>query len=441
MSTTQLSCPRAISASLMGLLILTSTPALAADSAGVRSGRFRVHPEARVEGRFDNNLYRQDSTEGTTAAGFLRLMPSLRITNPYPGAVSLDGSLGLELRQYLDSAINDQQDAVGLNLAAGATLGRGKAFSLALNEDLRRQLEPGQGVSQKAADKDSDLDVGDCTAPCSLAFWRNTTRVQAQFAPGGGRLVFAPSYKLMITRFEEFDANDKDVHEVRAGGSYRFFPRTSVVFDGSYSIISYSKPNPEVSEIAPLRVKAGLRGLITTKLATTLTGGYGLTNSDSGDEYSSFIAQAELVYALTQGMRARLNYTRDFEDSSFSNFVKTDRIGVKLQTRLGGNFNASADFTVSFRGYSQGFLTGVDPDNVNDPQSDIQVAESELSDRSDTLYIANLAGSYHPSEWLVVTGGYRLEQNDSSFGARVALIDNFAAFARHQIFLGAGLLL
>lgn len=438
---TKLVLAKAISASLMASLLLLPVPVLA-QSNGLRSGRFRVHPEARLEGRFDNNLYRQDSTEGSTAAGYLRLMPSLRITNPFPGSVALDGSLGLELRQYLDSTINDQQDAVGVNLAAGATLGRGKSFSLAINQDLRRQLEPGQGNSEEAVQADdgatNNVLEGGCGSPCSLSFWRNTTRVQARFAPGGGRFVFAPSYKVLLTRFEELDTIDKDRHEFRAGASYRFFPRTSLVFDGSYQIIDYVE-SQQVAEVNPVRVKAGLRGLITTKLATTLTAGYGTTNAASGDDYANFIAQAELIYAVTHGLRARLQYARDFEDSSFSNFVQTDRAGVKLQSKLGGNFNANADFGVSFRSYSQGSLKGVDPaTGIGD---DFQVDATELSDRTDTFYIANVAGSYHPNDWLVVTGGYRLEQNDTSFGVRVNRIQNFAAFARHQVFLGAGLLL
>lgn len=445
----QFGSARAISASLTGLLLAASSPVFAQNSNGVRTGRFRVHPEARVEGRFDNNLYREDADEGLTQAGYVRLMPSLRITNPFPGSVAIDGSGGLEIRQYLDSTINDQQDAIGLNLAAGATLGRGKAFSLSLNEDLRRQLEPGQGFSTDVQGADdggattSVLENG-CATPCTLSFWQNTTRVLARFAPGGGRFVFAPSYRLRLTRFEETDNIDKDTHELRAGASYRFFPRTSLVFDASYEIIDYLEPqgSGSVADITPIKVRAGLRGLITTKLAATLTGGFGTTNAASGDDYSNFLAQAELIYALTQGMRARLQYARDVSDSSFSNFVQTDRIGVRVQARLGGNFNANADFAVSIRNYSQGFLTGVNAGTDEEiAASTVQIADAELNERSDTFYIANLAGSYHPNDWLVITGGYRLEQNDTSFGVRVNGVENFSAFQRHQIFLGAGLLL
>lgn len=429
----------AISASLAGLLVLSTLPAFAQSSAGVRSGRFRVHPEARVEGRFDSNLYREDTVEESpTQVGYLRLMPSLRVTNPHPGQVALDGSLGLELRQYLDSTVNDQQDAVGVNLAVGGTLGQGKAFSLSINEDLRRQLEAGQGFNVAGAeetgagdDPPADVDAVGCASPCTLSFWRNTTRVQARIAPGGGRLVFAPSYRLSILRYEEFDTIDKDTHELRLGGSYRFFPRTSMVFDTSYSFINYTDEQ-QTAEVTPFRVKGGLRGLITTKLATTLTVGYGNAFASTGDNFSSVIALVEMIYALSPGLRARVSYNRDFGDSAFANVVTTNRVGGKLQAALGGDFNASADVYASFRSYSQGFI---------EPGVEAQVDAAELAGRDDTFLVGNLAGSYHPNEWLVVTGGYRLEQNITSYGVRIGGVENFAAFARHQIFLGAGLLL
>ena len=426
---------RAIAAPLGAVLPFVLVAAAHAQGNGVRSGRFRVHPEARFEARFDNNLYREDAQEESpVAAGYLRLMPSLRLTNPAPGPVSVDGSAGLEIRQYLESRINDQQDALGVGLAAGATIGQGQGFELAINQDLRRQLEVGQGVDQQPGTAEPQVEEVDCASPCTFTFWRNVTRLQGRFAPGGGRLVFAPGYKFTLTRFEEFDTIDKDEHELRAGGSYRFFPRTSFVIDGAYQIIDYTAKQL-VGDISPVRVQAGLRGLVTTKLAVVLTGGYGSTLTSAkgeqpDDDFAGFIGTAELIYELTQGLRARLSYDRDFADSSFSNFVAVDRVGGKLEARLGGNFNATAEFYASFRGYSEGRVV-----------DGVSVSAAQLSSREDTFLVGDLAGSYHANDWLVVTGGYRLEQNNTEYGSAVGAARNFAAFARHQIFLGLALLL
>jgi len=325
-------------------------------------------------------------------------------------------------------------------LAAGASLGQGGPFTLAINEDLRRQLEPGQGFSTDPTPDDptDDEEVGDkCRNPCTLSFWRNVLRFQGRMAPGGGRLVLAPSYKYTLVRFEEFDTTNKDEHEIRFGGSYRFFPRTSFVVDASYLMIEYLSDKHLAADLSPVRIKAGMRGLITTRLAATLTAGYGdalvsKSGDQFGDSYAGVIAQTELVYQVSNGLRARISYSRDFADSAFSNVVTIDRVGAKLQAALGGNFNASADFSASLRSYSKGY-------NVDDTV--ITVDPTELSERDDTFLTGNLAGSYHANDWLVITGGYRLEQNITSYAVAVNGIENHSAFARHQIFMGAGLLL
>jgi hypothetical protein len=413
-------------------MLLITAPGLSAwaQGNGVKSGRFRVRPEVSVEGRFDSNLYREDGTEQPTAVGYMKLLPGLRVENPNPGKVALEASAVLELRQYFNDIISEQQDRVGVQLGAGVELGRGKAVSLRLEEDFSRYLQAGQGMTEVLQKENPGKDLDACASLCSGTFIRNSTGASVKIAPGGGKLSLQPRYRFVLTDYSEIDETDSTVHTFGALLRWDFFPKTAAVVDARIGLLSYPDAYGDVADSTPLRVAGGLRGLISNKLSVDLMGGYGNSMHDSGTSYESFLANAVLTYRMTENLRASAGYARDFAGSPISNFYTSDRFLARLNAQLGGTVNFGANVDVSLRDF--GTLPGLAG------RADRLVNSTE---RTDTLVSANALLEWRPNEWFSVAGGYRADVLATDFGARAGAEENFASFNAHQVYTRVGFLM
>ncbi len=427
------------------LLVLGAILVPAAASAqanGIRSGRFRLHPEVRVEGAYNTNIYREDTVEEPTAAAYLRLLPALRILNPNPGAVALEGSAGLEIRQYLDSLMSEQQSRFGLQLAASGIVGPDKAISLILAEEVRRQIEAGQGHGILAEGQETSLsqeviDSG-CVenGACTFTYWRNQTGAALKIAPGGGRLFVQPGYRFLLTRYEDTTSSDNSFHELGLRGRWRFFPKTSAVTDVIYGFRSYDNPSTDVSDTMPFRATAGLRGFVTEKLAVDLGGGYGIMFADKHEGFDGTIGRAGIRYMLTERLHLRVAYRRNFASSSMANYYTTHGLLGDVRMQVGPNFNLVANVSVSFRDFSKIRLK-----ERSAADADPNVPEDTItgSAREDTFLVARATADWMPNDWLWLSAGYRLDKLSTNWGARISGQETYEAYTRHQILVGAGL--
>lgn len=436
-------------------LLVSLAPAAARGQAnGVRAGKFRLHPEARVGVRYDNNIYREDvAEEGPTGAAYVRLLPGLRLENPHPGPLAIDGGVSLEIRQYLDSLISDQQSKYGFQAMARAVLGPDQPIRLFATEDLRRQLEIGSGYSDVdadqlitsgldrdmvemgcAGDRDGDGKVDGTDRGCTFSFLRNETKVGLLFAPGGGRLTVEPSYKFALVDYTDMDTNDNTLHELALAGKWGFFPKTTALLDASVGFRSYadlkagSRPTV-VQDLMPVRATAGLRGLVTNKVSLDLGAGYGGSFAESGDDFSGVIGRAELRYALTDNFILRAGYRRSFSASSLANYVATHAIVGDVKLRLGSSLFIVGDASMRFMDYAK---------LVRDTKSLVNFGTDE---RSDTLFLAGARAEWYASDWLDVKVGWRMDQ----LGSDWKFVDpatgqpaGSSEYARHQVFANLG---
>jgi len=426
-----------------------------AQSSGIRAGRFRIHPEAVVEGRYDNNIYREDTAEeGPTSVAYFRLMPGLRFENPRPGKLGIDGAIGMEIRQYLESLISEQQGRFGMAGAARAVLGPNQPVRFFVQQDLRRQLEVGSGFSESdekivdaltsrrieretvdvgcAGDYDGDGEV-DGGGGCTYTFWRNHTRAGLLFAPGGGRLTVEPSYAFTWVDFIDVDTNDSTTHNLALAGRWGFFPKTSAVVDVGLGFQSYKDlPGTQrptvVHDTMPLRATAGIRGLLTYKLSVDIGAGYGSTLADGGEDFSGVIGRAELRYAFTDNVVVRGGYRREFAASALANFNQSHALLGDVKIRLGGQVNFIADVGVWFREFP-----------AIEAHSDAGIEFP--TDRSDTFLVGRARAEWFPNDWFNLKVGWRMD----SLGSDWKFVDpvtkkssGSVEYQRQQVFASMG---
>jgi hypothetical protein len=187
----------------------------------------------------------------------------------------------------------------------------------------------------------------------SVTFNRTTPRLGGSviLRPGGGLFEWnVLGYEFAYTYFEDGPYTNLSnwYHQFYSRGSWRFRPRTALIFDSSVGLYRYGdgteRPDGDI-----VRSRIGLNGLVTNVFGFTLLGGWGSTfydrrvGADPGQDYDSFIGQAEARFYLSNPPReagvddARpskpglfpstiaLGYTRDFAQSYISNFYQRDR--------------------------------------------------------------------------------------------------------------------
>lgn len=187
--------------------------------------------------------------------------------------------------------------------------------------------------------------------------------------------------------------------------AWKFFPETSFVVEGSYQLNRWrtnwmsttggdtSLAGGEVRSYGDflampdsdlLKVRTGLRGRITRHLSLIVLAGYGMGNyldasvaeesaSDPGraDEadpdaagFGADVSATDAILATvradvdvgfddvrTFGQRVRLMYSKDFEDSFFTNYVHGHYVFAGLQSRWGRMVSSNLNGGVRFENY------------------------------------------------------------------------------------------
>lgn len=175
--------------------------------------------------------------------------------------------------------------------------------------------------------------------------------------------------------------NFRDSYGPTWSADWTFFPRTAVVYYGSYDIqrwgatcISTGNAQQALgSSLAlpdnnHLKMQAGLRGRITERMTVVVTGGYGsgryLEDSVDGCEDSNAEAYAQDVkgidhllvttqiqYDFGVGQRVAVGYRKDFLDSWFTNYTSFNELYGTYTGRMGSRFGLSSGVRMRFENH------------------------------------------------------------------------------------------
>ena len=344
---------RAALAALSCVLACLAAPARA-DGPGVLVGETaRLHLLFDVEGRYDS-LAGQGGIGPTQAVPvvdpaeiILHFRPGLKLAAP-GNKVDFEALAGLDWTRFTGWLAPTQElSFLGANAGATLEMGRGGPVSFRLGEQFTR------------SDRTTNpaLGLGAITSANDLG-------ARLSLRPGGGAIEAGAGYDFMLESYESYNpktpgtSTDDNVNPAKFGqfGSqthrlaldarWRFLPKTAFTLDSSWALRVYDSQTANIGT-KPLRVEAGLAGLITEKVRITLRGGWLKTFADKGAEFSGVVGQLELGWNPTDTTGITLGVLRSAEPVS-STFGWYDDFRGYLSGRiaLGGRVALTASAKV-----------------------------------------------------------------------------------------------
>lgn len=374
------------------------------EGPGIRLGEsLMLHPGLGVEGGYDTNPLRRYTPEGS---GRLRLTPYVDLTTrgvkrrvQDDGAIErpkekLRFSLGLagfyDWYFAQDDAVNNQDDW-GLVFKNSLIVLPEGLFSLLVNADYTRSFQ----AYETSAD--------------ASGYHLINPGIGFILRPGGGTLSFELGYKLSLMLFEDSllaDNNDRAAHNTRLISSWKVFPKTALVSKVFFSPTSYLGSSSENNDSLPLRTLFGLQGLVTDRFGVGLFVGYGASFYESGDQFDSVIANAEIMAFITPTATIRLGGERDFMDSFYANFYIKNGGHLSYEQLFGGIFMTALRGGLYYRQFSQ-----FNPGN----QALVTTTDPSAQFRDDLWAEASLLFELRATDWLSfhLSGSY--QGNPSNF--------------------------
>ncbi len=394
-----------IASLLCGLGI--ASPAYAQSGEGVESGAYALDLGVDLLFGVNTNLFyeSQDAPTRRDPVPVLRVRPEIGLTTMDPQELDLTLRWSLGWNQFLGERAERGQSGLSTTLAASAHLFPKRALSLKLEEAFTRTNDP----TNKPGDE---------------SFNRNVNRLGAVLGvhPGGRAIQGFLSYHwgwfnndfLSDGRLASLNKSD---HDLKLRALYKFLPKTVALVDVDFSIISYdsefrtvaggNQPSPLRNvDSMPLRLKAGINGLITNGISVRLLGGYGWGFYELGADPNTFLVDAELKYhfGVLRDNSVGIGFERDWRDSMIGNFFTYNRPYVSFSSAFADKrLTFDASLSVDFRHYE---LT-LDNAVVNSNTASFAIPNTI----NDTVYRANAGLSYQFTPWLVAGIDYTLLAN------------------------------
>jgi hypothetical protein len=370
------------------------------EGPGIRLGDSLIfHPGLGAEGGYDTNALRRSDAAG---AGRMRITPYLDlatrskkrlvenegVVSTTPSKVSFRlGIAGYYDWYFADELALDKQDDFGIDTSLNFVLFPMGKFSLILDAAYLRTLEPYESPEENWARQSVKPGIG------------------FRLRPGGGTLTFEAGYGLDWMFFEDDEVakqDDRMTHNVRFVTSWKILPKTALISRTVFSPVAYLGDSSKNENSMPVRSWLGIQGLLTPRFGLELHVGYGASFYDSGDDFDSILAKAELKFFVTPFANIRLGGERNFVDSFYANFYSNNGGYLKYEHIFGGIFLASLKGSAYYRDYSEssGIVNGVEPSH---------------EERADTFIGATLLLEIRATEWLSFHASAQYQQNITDF--------------------------
>lgn len=314
---------------------------------GLRSGDFVLTPSLGIVGHHDTNLFNADASETArnpiVGATSIRFLPGLGLVNDADSNVAFSFNALGDARIYLnDNAAVQSVQTVGGRADLDVIFGRRKAISFAVSDNFSRIIRANNWETPQSFNRNT-----------------NTVGARVEFHPGSVperrpfNLMLAGNYTL--DRFDDFGVGDADTIGTRLTSSWRFLPKTAVLFDSGLNFRTLQSQtlvrNGMTSSSMPFRARAGISGAITPRISAQLMAGWGLSNHEAGESFNGLLAAVGIGFEIGDSTRLNLGYDKDYRDSLFGNYASFNRLSVGLRQRFGHLMDVDASFGVSFVTY------------------------------------------------------------------------------------------
>lgn len=369
-----------------------------AEGIGIRVGDLELHPGVGVEGGYDSNYFQRSGENRANTIGDetvedvyrLRIVPHLSLStlgvrrqgaNPGMPPMLVFDATAFAAYDRIFAADSDVSDDVNRGtLQLGVTLSGAVApkrpFGADFHGNVVRVAEP-----SNAPELEFTFDRWRFNAGGGLA-WR----------PGGGLFEWRAGYDFTYHYFEEerYNGYDNLQHQFQLQGSWKFLPRTALLYSGNYTLIRYNRDDALQVNGEVIRSLIGIRGLLTYRLA--LTGMIGWVASfyhDAPENGDTLAAHAEAKYLFmspptadrpvaTTGLSSiALGYTRDMANAYLSSYYIRDRGYLNVNYMLAGAFVTSLEGGIG----RYAFPTGEDYEAFDQLRLDARLfAEYRFSD-------------------------------------------------------------
>jgi len=349
------------------------------EGIGIKAGDFEIHPGLGGEAGFDSNWFQRTYNPGfvnsnEVPAGVFRLTGSLFLStlgpqrkegdvNAAPPTVNFRLGATITQRFFVgDQEVVNQNglDGLSADLSGRLDVLPQRPFSFGVQAGYNRVINPNS------------------TGNPDANFNRNTLNVGADFTirPGSGTLDWKFGYN---GNFAFFDSSQTPFNNLQNSvftrGSWKFTPKTAVIYDGNFAFISYLQQSQAFNGLldsTPLRSRLGMNGLIGSRFALSAFAGYGGSFVQTGgnpavQQYDSVIGQLEAKFFLTANPATdpgnatlsvsalSLGYNRDFAQSYLGSYYGSDRGYLKFSFFFGGRALVSLEGGVGAREYPRVF--------------------------------------------------------------------------------------
>lgn len=342
--------------------------AQAAEGPGLRSARWVLHPRLELSGAYDSNFFRDAPDEAAAPVDpvwHLDVEASARVANRQPQRLGVKLELGAGWRELWPAyGERPRHTTRQLDARSGLDAARG-ALELAIMPRAPVTL----GVEARA--RYSDEPVADRLFDEGFQRLDVEAGPDFRFRPGGaerGAVSMTLGYRFAMVRFLGLEPDlgtargQKDTHKARLVTRWHFFPKTAALLDARVWVINYpevsdaaqnaSLPGPD-KDLTPVRVEAGVEGLLTPRLSATVKGGWSHSFNASGESYQGLIGRLELDYRLEPRLALRVGYARELDDDAYANFYTLDRVFVAGTLALPARVQLSARLGYDYLDYSE----------------------------------------------------------------------------------------
>lgn len=379
---------------------------------GVGIGEFVLVPMVGVSAAYHSNLFREDVSEGPSAATIVSVRPGLRLFNPDPSWVRLSWAAAGGFHWYFsDDPKAREQGRYSAESTLRADFLPRSMVGFFVQDTFLRDVQPRNDSS-------------------SATYDRNFNHAEAgiQIRPGGGALEIALSYAFNFDLFDSFSAADLFYHEGRLLATWDFLPKTAVFLDANLRFLNWRNRLDGMREDSmPLRAVAGVRGFVTRKISLMAKAGYAQGFLKAGSDYKTGVGEASVAFMPTAFTVIDLGYARSVEDSYYGRYFTDDHVHLSVQQQFARRVNITL-----WGAYSRLTFGAYTPP----AGGDVTVNQTR---RKDDVVRARAVVDFSIVRFVSVQLGYQMDANLTRFRITEGGAVDRGRFLVHQAFGGVRL--
>jgi len=410
-------------------MAVTGTPSAAVEGDGIKLGdRLVLHLGVGAQLRYDSNVF-YESTNPTQAL-VLQLTPNFALSTrpasrdgqPHKFDFRLSGGLNYnEFVAYSGNTSNRPPRQFNVNAGAAATILPTGPVTLDLFDNYVRMSYP--PYQKTTFNYNADV---------------NELGTRLRIKPGGGRLELQLGYTFGIYLWETKAQETYNLfyHHSNIRLLYKFLPKTSVYLMADNIAYQYQSSATDRQAFDrpngyPLRIVAGLNGLLTSKLTFDVYGGYVNGFYQYGPSLNTGIAGLTLTWKPFTLSSISLAYRHDALNALLGVFALYDNVSVSWMQQIWrfGAFLRAAYQNTRYEGIVPGSSVVTSDGMMTSTRMDNQFA---LNARVDFFAYKN---------WLALSLGYDFNvlrsNRDVLPGALGAVIPT--NFIKHDVYVGVSL--